>query len=37
LEEAPGDDAETRKHQDLKKSTDIVQHLGVKGTVHNAL
>jgi len=37
LEKNSGDDAEARKHQDLKKSTDIFQRLGVKATVHNAL
>ena len=37
LEEASGDDAEARKLQDIKKTTDIFQYLGVKATVHGAL
>ena len=37
LEEPSEDDAEARKHQDLKKATDVFCHLGVKATVHNVL
>ena len=37
LEEASEDDAEARKHQDIKKATDVFRYLGVKATVHNAL
>ena len=37
LEEASGDDAEARKLQDIKKTTDIFQYMGMKATVHGAL
>ena len=37
LEEAPSEDAQTRKDQDAQKATEIFQHLGIKTSVKNAI